>query len=95
MVIKKILLPLLCITTCISVKAMQGDTLHPIIVRQLQSRYPQWQKVTQTPEFLLCTTLLKQNHSSSQEYEKAFQALMSTKEFKKYEMPNNPLKNKD
>jgi len=91
----KALLPLLCITTCIPVNAMNPNQPTPLslkTINQSLNNYKQWQKVTQTPEFILCAKLLKKDpNSSSTKYKKALNSLHATKEFKKYINLANPL----
>lgn len=94
------LLPSLCITTCISVNAVHPNNPIPLslkTINQSLNNYEQWQKVTQTPEFILYAELLyakslkEDPRSSSIEDSKALNSLHATKEFKKYENLANPL----
>ena len=76
MVIKKISVPLLCITTLIHAYAMQQN--NPVL------------RVTQISEFIDCVKLIqKQYPTSSPEYKKAIINLLETKIYKIY-ITNHP-----
>ena len=85
MKIKKTVMPIFCITTILYTHTM-FHTFVPFSEQiKYQQHYPQWQKLTQTAEFIYCAQLMRlQYHPSNPELKKAFTTLHATKEFQDY-----------
>ena len=84
--IRKILVPLFCLTIIISANGMQPEQsvrFSKDIIEQ--QRYKEWEKVKQTPEFMDCAELtMLQRRPSDPDLINAFKRLHETEEFKKY-----------